>query len=251
MANALIAHNADRIAGRTMQERAANGPGEVVIRQYRNAEGEADAVVAKIEALIGDGVQPSEIIVLAQRAAFAAPIFERLKGHNIPTKSYYAEAELDTIEAQERFAVFKLLLNNEDRVALRWLLGRGHSSWRATQYARLMQHVRTGGASPWVTLERLAAGQLAIPRIGALLERFNELRTELTVSLTTRMYTSLSNNGYAKSAEELLAEAVARCRRKATTIQGLYDALYVATTEPEVPLEVTEVRLMSLHKVKA
>ena len=49
---------------------------------------------------------------------------------------------------------------------------------------------------------------------------------------------------------ELLAEAVARSRQEAATIQELYDALYAAITEPEVPLEVTEVRVMSLHKSK-
>jgi DNA helicase II / ATP-dependent DNA helicase PcrA len=195
MANALIAHNADRIAGRAMQELAANGPGQVVIRQYRTAEAEADAVVAKIEALIEHGVQPSEIIVLAQRAAFAAPIFDQLRGHNVPAKSYYAEAELDTLAAQERFALLKLLLNNEDRVALRWLLGRGHTSWRAAQYARLMQHVRNAGTTPWVTLESLAAGQIAIPHTRELVARFDEMRAELRVLADTEDWIRLSNNG--------------------------------------------------------
>ena len=131
MANVLIAHNTDRIAGRIMTERASNGPGHVVIRQYRTAADEADAVAAKIFTLIEAGVAPSEIIVLAQRATFAAPIYERLRGRNVPTKSYYAEAQLDVVSAQERFALLKLLLINEDRVALRWLLGRDHASWRA------------------------------------------------------------------------------------------------------------------------
>jgi DNA helicase II / ATP-dependent DNA helicase PcrA len=49
---------------------------------------------------------------------------------------------------------------------------------------------------------------------------------------------------------ELLAEAVARCREEAANVEDLYGALYTAITEPEVPLEVTEVRVMSLHKSK-
>src|SRR5262249_9792723 len=44
MANALIARNTDRIVGRAMTECAANGPGEVAIRQYPTAVAEADAV---------------------------------------------------------------------------------------------------------------------------------------------------------------------------------------------------------------
>lgn len=91
MANALIARNTDRIQGRAMLERAANGPGEVVIRQYSSADAEAAAVAAKIAQLCQSGVHPRAIIVLAQRATFAAPIFERLREKGIPTKSYYAK----------------------------------------------------------------------------------------------------------------------------------------------------------------
>ena len=251
MANALISRNADRIAGRAMQERARNGTGEVVIRQYRTAADEADAIAAKIAALTQAGVAPSEIIVLAQRATFAAPIFEKLRGHNIPTKSYYAEAELDTLEAQERFALLKLFLNNEDRVALRWLLGRGHDSWRATQYARLMQRVKDDGTSPWITLQRLADGEITIQHAGSLVARFNDLRDELralgeAVDVDDFIQQWLPPNPQT----DLLAEVVARCQLEAASIQELYDALYATITEPEVPLEVAEVRVMSLHKSK-
>lgn len=251
MANALIAHNADRIAGRQMRERASNGPGEVVIRQYRTAANEVDAVVTKIATLIQNGVEPSEIIVLAQRATFAAPIFDQLKGHNIPTKSYYAEAALDTVGAQERFALLKLLLDNEDRVALRWLLGRGHTSWRAAQYARLISRVREDGTSPWVTLERLAAGQITAPYTDALVARFNEIRAELTALGEATDVDDFIQLWLPPNPEtELLTEAVARCRQEVTTVRESFDALYATITEPEVPLEVTEVRVMSLHKSK-
>ncbi len=89
--------------------------------------------------------------------------FLMLRSHNIPTRSYYAEAELDTAAAQERFALLKVLLNNEDRVALRWLLGCGHIDWRSAPYARLLRRVRDDGTSPWITLERLAAGPALSP----------------------------------------------------------------------------------------
>ena len=179
MANALIAHNADRIAGRKLIERAANGPGEVALRQYDTASSEADAVATKIIALIEQGVDPSEIIVLAQRSTFAAPIFEKLKGRNIPVKSYYAEAQLDSVSAQERFALLKLFINNEDRVALRWLLGCSHHNWHSSQYTRLIQRAKADNTSPWIMLERLAAGHIAVPHTGALVDRFNEIRAEL------------------------------------------------------------------------
>jgi DNA helicase-2/ATP-dependent DNA helicase PcrA len=251
MANALIARNADRIQGRAMVERVANGPGEIIIRQYSSADAEAAAVSGKITQLIQSGVHPSEIIVLAQRATFAGPIFDRLRAQGVPTKSYYAETELDTMEAQERFAILKLLLNNEDRVALRWLLGSGHSSWRAPQYARLLQRVQQDGTSPWVTLTRMSAHEINIPHTSALVERFQVIRNELAALNTAtdldqfiQLWLSSDPN------TELLREAVARARQDASTIAELFGALYAAITQPEIPLEVSEVRVMSLHKSK-
>lgn len=41
-------------------------------------------------------------------------------GEGIPAKSYYEESQLDSEAAQMRFALFKLFLDNEDRVALRY-----------------------------------------------------------------------------------------------------------------------------------
>jgi DNA helicase II / ATP-dependent DNA helicase PcrA len=251
MANVLIARNADRIHGRAMVERTANGPGEVVIRQYPSADAEASAVVSKITQLIQNGVHPWEIIVLAQRATFAGPIFERLRVQGVPTKSYYAETELDTMEAQERFAMLKLLLNNEDRVALRWLLGRGHTSWRASHYARLMQRMRQHGTSPWATLTRMAAGEINIPHTAALVERFEVIRNEIAaIGAAVDLDQFIQLWLPADPNTQLLRETVGRVRQNTNTIAELFNSLYSAITQPEVPLEVSEVRLMSLHKSK-
>lgn len=250
MANALIAKNTGRL-GTAMTERASNGPGEVVVRQYSTTPKEATAVATKIAALIESGVAPQEIIVLAQRKTFADPVFHKLRDQGIPTKSYYAESELDTIEAQERFALLKLLLNKEDRVALRWLLGRGRDDWYTTPYRRLLSRVRTDGTSPWATLNALAAGTIAIPYTGPLAARFKEIKDELTaLEAAPDLDQFLPLWLPAKSETELLAETVARSRGDATTPQELYDALYEAITQPEVPMEVAEVRVMSLHKSK-
>ena len=251
MANALVARNVDRIQGRAMVERAANGPGEVVVRQYPSADSEASAVASKITQLIQAGVHPREIIVLAQRATFAGPIFERLRAQGIPTKSYYAETELDTMEAQERFAILKLLLNNEDRVALRWLLGRGHTSWRASQYARLMQRMRNEGTSPWVMLTRMAAGEITIPHTATLIDRFAVIRNEIaSLDAAADLDHFIQLWLPVDPTTHLLQEAVARVRQDTNTTAELFDALYAAITQPEIPLEVSEVRVMSLHKSK-
>ncbi|MGK2957249.1 MAG: 3'-5' exonuclease [Acidimicrobiales bacterium] len=225
--------------------------GRVVVRQYGTAEEEAAAVANKITSLIQSGVAPQEIIVLAQRRAFATPIFHRLREQNIPAKSYYAESALDSTEAQERFAILKLFLNNEDRVALRWLLGCGHNDWLTRPYRRLLERVRQHGASPWATLCELASGTISIPYTNPLLERFEEIRNELTALAEAADLDQFVELWLPQMQQtELLAEALVSCREKANTIRELYDALHDAISQPDVPLEIAEVRVMSLHKSK-
>lgn len=250
MANALIVHNPNRLGGQ-MQERPDNGPGQVTVRQYPTATAEAGAVAAKIARLIEAGVAPRDVIVLTQRGKIARPIFDRLRALNIPTKSYYAEAALDTLLAQERFALLKLMLNNEDRVALRWLLGVGHDTWLTNPYRRVLHHVRQTNLSPWEAMTALASGELAIPHTGALVERFREIRGQLNaLALAPDLDQFIAAWLPDDDSTALLAEAVAGCKEGVDTPQALFDSLYDAITQPEIPLEVAEVRIMSLHKSK-
>lgn len=250
MANSLIAHNPGRLGG-VMAERGDNGAGEVIVRQYSTATAEAAAVAVKITNLIQSGVHPREIIVLAQRRTFADPVFRRLREADIPTKSYYSESELDTLEAQGNFALLKLFLNHEDRVALRWLMGKDHDTWRTSPYRRLLQHVRQTGTTPWETLVALAQGTLTLAHTGTLVDRFREIRLELDALAATQGLDQFLEVWLPDSpGTELLRETVAKCREGLETADELYDALYDAITQPEIPLEVTEVRIMSLHKSK-
>jgi DNA helicase-2/ATP-dependent DNA helicase PcrA len=250
MANALISHNQGRLP-RAMVEKVANGPGEIEIRQYSTNQDEANAVAAKIVSLVGNGVPAGDIIVLAQRATFGTPIFNKLRTAGVPVKSYYAEADLDSEEAQERFAILKLFLNNEDRVALRWLLGCKRQDWFSKPYARVLQHIRQSGQSPWQTLDQLRSGALTIPHTAGLVARFNEICSEIQT-----LGASQDVDGFvaawlpAQPETVLLAERTAICKDGCTTVAELYEKLYTAITQPEVPLEVSEVRVMSLHKSK-
>lgn len=250
MANALIAHNQDR-QPRTLQARPENGDGIIRIRQFQDIAGEAAAIVDDIERLIDEGTQPGDIVVLSQRKTFASPIYSLLRQRGVPAKSYYAEMPLDNRTAQERFALLKLHLNNEDRVALRWLLGAHHARWHSPQYSRISAHVRQTGLSPFQTMSQLAAGFLVLPYTGTLVERFREIRAELDLldaATTLDEFTTawLPPN----EATALLTQAVAEHSEGLETPAELYESLQREFTQPEIPLEVAEVRLMSFHKSK-
>lgn len=250
MANTLISRNPGR-PGEAMVERPENGQGEVVVRQYPTVEDEAAAVAEKISELIETGVQPREIIVLAQRKTFANPIYRRLLEEGIPTKSYYAESSLDSLEAQERLALLKLFLNNEDKVALRWLLGFGHQRWRKTQYARILEHTRQTGQSQWATLVALADGGLVIPHVRQLVERFEEIRAQLDELENADGFDGFLELWLQDNEEtRLLADEVSYVLDDVETPAELLDKLIENITRPDVPMEVAEVRVMSLHKSK-
>ena len=133
IANSLIEHNRDR-EPRQLTAIAAKGEGDLGIYQFANVAGEARRIARFVERLINEqGYAPGEILILAQRRAIGNPIHDALRARGLPSKSYYQETELDSAAAQERFAILKLTVDREDRVALRWLIGLG-SDQRPLQF---------------------------------------------------------------------------------------------------------------------
>lgn len=251
MANSLIGQNRNRDP-RVMTELAANGPGIVELRQYVDAASEANAVAAKIIDLIAQGVAPGDIIVLAQRSTFGTPVFERLRAAGVPVKSYYAEAALAGEAAQERFALLKLVINPDDRVALRWLLGVGHNRWRAAPYARVTEYQRNNGGSPNDILARLERGELRIPHTESLVDRYRTIVAQADAlravggDLGAYLAAWIPQPGLVP----LLHEAAQAHVDDAADLEDLLSLLTASITQPEVPAEVAEVRVMSLHKSK-
>jgi superfamily I DNA/RNA helicase len=163
MANSLIAHNRDR-EPRRLTPIPHNGPGEIAIKQYQTLEQEAVGIADLIADLVHDrGYAPEEILVLAQRRSVGNPIHDALTGRNIPSKSYYQEGALENQAAQERLAILKLVVNRQDRIALRWLLGFGSSDFRTGAYARIRVRCEQTGVTPWDLMAALADGNVQIP----------------------------------------------------------------------------------------
>jgi DNA helicase II / ATP-dependent DNA helicase PcrA len=111
-----------------------------------------------VKELLDKGVELHEIIVLVQRKRAARVILTALKAAEAPAKSYYEESQLESDDAQMRFAVFKLQLNKNDRVALRYLLGIGSQNFRANPYAKVRAHCEKTGDAPYEALEKLSSG---------------------------------------------------------------------------------------------
>jgi superfamily I DNA/RNA helicase len=254
MANSLIAHNVLRPVPRQLVARTENGEGDVRIVQYASLDNEIAGVATTISEMIKSGTPPGDILVLAQRGVIGTPIFERLIGEELPVRSYYAEAKLDAEDAQLRFARLKLFVNRNDRVALRWLLGLGSANWRAPAYRRIRERCDADNSSPWQILNDVANGNYAIPYVGSLVGQFIKIRDQLgALEQCTDIRAVIDQifpDGY-EGTRELREVALAvleelKDENKARFLSELVSA--IAT--PEVPSEIEDVRIMSLHKSK-
>ena len=252
MANALIAVNQNR-APRSLNALGDKGPGEVVIVQVPNLHDEAMWISSKIAELLATGVHPREIIILVQRAVAGKPILQALRDTEIPAKSYYEESQLDSEAAQGRFALYKLFLNNDDRVALRYLLGYGADDFRRNAYARVRKHCETSGDSPWQAMNKLLDQQLAIPHTKPLVTHFAEVKEALAELEAVKDNVQAFIDMLLPEEEAELAElrGLALIQMEtAETPADLFAGMMQEITQPDIPPTVEEVRLMSLHKSK-
>jgi DNA helicase-2/ATP-dependent DNA helicase PcrA len=252
MANSLIDHNKQR-AKRELKPIDAKGKGEVQIVQLINSEIEAKWIAKKTKELTDKGVLPSEIIVLVQRKKGAPIIVNALKEAGVPAKSYYEESQLETEDAQMHFAVFKLFFNKDDRVALRYLIGLNSNNFHATGYAKIRAHCESSGDSPFEALEKLAAGALKFPHTKPIIEQFVKLKTALDDLEPFRdnvpgLVDELFPDGQASVAD--LRELALLVMPDAKDAKELFSAMMKEITQPDIPPEVKEVRVMSLNKSK-
>lgn len=254
MANALIAHNVLRPVPRTLVPLAAKGAGDVSIVQYSDLNAEVAGVVRHIQMMIAGGTPAGDILVLAQSRAVGTPIYETLLAGGVPARSEYTESELEKKEAQRAFALLKLFANGDDRVALRLLVGKDGNNFHAAGYKRVRDHCEATGLSPWQTFGQLSAGLLRLPYTGPIVAAFTALVAELDA---LNMLPDLGSvvdvlfpTGQAET-RELRGIATALIADDPTIdAQTLVSELVAAITQPEIPTDVLEVRIMSLHKSK-
>lgn len=137
----------------------------VRIVQWPSVQAEAKGIAAFIHCLITQkGVGAGEILVLSPRRLIANEINRCLAALEIgiPAHSFYNDKLLEPIETQLSITKLHLLTDPEDRVALRFWLGAGSSSWRRRQYQPLRAHCEQYDLSPSVVLSQVANGEVQL-----------------------------------------------------------------------------------------
>ncbi|MHB0981027.1 MAG: UvrD-helicase domain-containing protein [Thermoleophilia bacterium] len=256
MAQNLIEHNPGR-AKAPLEPRASNPPGTIhnVIFPSMNqeTEGLAQYIHARIES--GD-VRPGEVLVLANWRVIAYRLRDRLLEMGYDAHSYFREEALDTVESKRALTLLTLLAAPDDRVALRSFIALASPNDDRAAYRRIQAHALEQSVSAASVLDALAAGSLHIPYTDHAVESFRGLRGNLAElqALTGDM--------------EALAERLCPIGDAAThTLRGVVDRVLMVPEHrediaafmsavrtqigvPEVPLDASFIRLMSLHKSK-
>jgi DNA helicase II / ATP-dependent DNA helicase PcrA len=259
MANHLMGESPTRVNERALVEYEPNGYGAVRLIQYQNLAAEVSGIASIVEELMGEGMHPGDIIILAQREIIGTYIYEELISRKVPTKSYYQDAELDDVETQERFAFLKLAASKEDRVALRWLLGRHSTSWLSGGYARVREYSAEKGLSPWDVLQALHQKAILIPHTAPLVARFAGIssrleeiealvETEDLAALVDELFPDQDNRW--RDLRALALEILGDEPNEGTELQDFVSELSYAIAQPKIPSEIQDVRVMSLHKSK-
>ena len=238
---------------RNLRPSPACGTGEVYLVRWQNPEGETVGIRKAIAQLLTSGAASStgEIMVLVPRK----PIGSRLRGelidNFIPAETVYVEDAVKNEAARARIAILTLLVDPEDRPALRYWLGAQSSNGLAAAYGRLRDACEMRNASPARTLVEIAEGSLHLPRTTPLVERFRELQHELA------RFQGLEGQAFMdawlpadvdelKDMRELLLPLIDITKPRAEMLQDIR----VLIAQPEVPSQAEYVRIMTLHKAK-
>jgi superfamily I DNA/RNA helicase len=252
IADSLIGQNHPAGAGQRLRPLPGNPQGEVHIVQWSSVQAETHGVGSFIAKLIADHrATAQDILVLTPRRLLAYALRDRLKALNVPVHSFYQEEALEESAAQRAFAILTLMVNEEDRAALRWWLGEGSPSSRTGAYKLLRALCEREGISPRAALEGLISGQYTHRGVSALLTKYNELKAILTGFQGLPMsdvIDRLMPNGDTECA--VLREAAILALPDCSELSDLFEYLRNHTTQPEMPEEGEFVRIMSLHKSK-
>jgi DNA helicase II / ATP-dependent DNA helicase PcrA len=251
MANSLIANNQGG-AARPLRARRQNGEGVVSILQFQTSESEADGIVADIVRRIEAGTRPEDILVLTTRKVLGMKIADRLREAAVAHREYLRESVLQSDEVTERLCLLLLVADRDNRPALRWLIGRGHATFRAPQYQRLRELCEDEDAAPWDVLCSIADDERPLPHTAQMIERFREIRQRVEALQILDDPEDIVEELFPDGDDEFarIRELVAEELEDDTDIAAITSIIWEKMYEPDFPDDAEYVRVMTLYGSK-
>jgi DNA helicase II / ATP-dependent DNA helicase PcrA len=134
IANYLIEQNYPGHHAPRLRPRQANVAGEIHIVQWHDINEEAVGLAEYVGTLVTNGVRPGEILILTPRRLLGYELRDQIRKRGIAVHSFYHEEALEEDDAQRTYCLLSLLVDPEDRVALRWWLAHCSPSGRRNAY---------------------------------------------------------------------------------------------------------------------
>lgn len=254
MSNSLIANDMRRARPVPLQPVQGRNNSTVYIVQHDSVDAEVQSIADFVQnyLAVNQGLPQGQVLVLATRRFIGNGIRSALIQRGLNSLSYFYEDELEELSAAEGFCVLKLLVDPDDRAALRAWLGMASSDGRSAGYDRIRQYAQREGIEPRQVLADLAERRISIPYSSGILQRYTLLQQRL------QSVAGLEGIELVRSLWDVADESILDTRLLAERIAldnpapaDLLDNLTTAITQPELPGSDGDiVRVMSLHKSK-
>jgi superfamily I DNA/RNA helicase len=254
MSNALISHESRRTRRVPLVADPSKPDAHVFIVQHDHIDAEVEACAAFVAHHIRSrkGFPAGQVLVLTPRRFLGNRIRDALIARGLNSLSYFAEDPLDNASSASGFCLLTLLVDPQDRAALRAWIGMGSSTGLTGGYRQVRLAAEELQQEPADVLRALEAGTQSLRRTSAVVRRWRDLQQRLA-DLQGKAGLELVRAIWPQDTDEaddirLMAEAIAV---RIEDPRKLLEELREDVTQPYLPDSQSDVvRVMSLHKSK-
>lgn len=248
VANTFIQNNENREA-RVINPRSENIEGNIYPVQWNSFEDEILGITQYVIKRVESGVPLGEILILSPRRELGYQIRNQLNTMGLEAHSFFTEEYFDSDESKAAMSYLNLLVNPEDKIALRVLLSLGLSHKNSAGYLRILEYVRATGESLFKVLDQLKEGEISIKHSRGVLDKYilvKEKLNELQQLDLNDLIESLfpSTDAWALPFLEIIEGS------DLSDVDSLGKVLLEAIVNPATPMGVDFIRIMSIHKSK-
>ncbi len=254
ISNALISHDPHTGRPEPLKPDATKPSADIWMVQHLTLDAEINSLSEFIDYYLQEhpDTNPGQVLVLAPRRFVGNAIKDSLIARGRNALSFFQEDSLDSDSAAEGFCLLSLLVNPNDRAAIRAWLGFGSADHRTRPAARLREHCVSHSITLVDALNGLSAGSIKLPYSTPLKKQWELLQTRLG-SLAGLSGLPLVDVLW-PSVDPTVADIrvlAARIALDSPNPEDLFFELLNAITQPELPGGDSDViQIMSLHKSK-
>ena len=249
VADNFIQNNVNRDTRRLIPM-STNPDGMIFSLQWSSFEEECKGIVKYVKQRILEGISPGKILILCPRRQIGFEIRDALLNENIEAHSFFNEELFEDTKAQRSLTILNLLVNKYDRIALRCWIGFDSGTANVTGYKKVMEESMVLDEEPFEILDKLLSGSISIPHTKDIMTKFDELKKKLN-SLRIKTLTEIivelfpSNELWIEPFKNILSNY-----DDSNSISELLNEIKLNVINPEMPINVNYVRIMSLYKSK-